>query len=276
MKKNIWKSKFKEKDILPERVKIMNPFIKKYGHPILVHAVEDIRTFEKIIYEGKIRLPKDHRKRKKNPLMEKFLGVDNSIFLSVGFDYWAHYNFKFNFIFDIGILKKSDYYARPLPLKCYTDIAIWLYENDKETLNKLKNKNKTCKEVVDKFIWSLNSDSYKTFIEFWKIEEDIYEIIINHSKKKKLFEIARERMLKLKRGYPYTKILAGKDWKTYHHPEIIHFKEIDLLKSPYFLGFFIEDKIYRKLEKVLREKYSGKIIFDGKKIKVLTKITRDA
>jgi hypothetical protein len=269
MKKNIWKSKFKQQDILPERVKIMKPFIKKYSHPVLVHAVEDAKTFEKIINEGKIRLPNDHGGRKKSPLMEKFLGVDNSIFLSVGFDYWAHYNFKFNLIFDLGILKESDYYARPLPLKCYTDIAIWLFENDLKTLDKLKNKNKTCKEVVDKFIWSLSSDSYKTFIEFWKIEEDIYEIIINHPRKKKLFEIAKKRMLGLKRKYPYTRILAGKDWKTYHHPEIIHSKEIDLLKSPFFLGFFIEGKIPMRIEKILKEKYSEKIVFDGKKIEVI-------
>jgi hypothetical protein len=267
--KNIWKSKFKQSEILNERVAIMKPLIKKYGHPMIVHAIENPISFQKIIKEGRLRLPNDHGVRKKSPLMEKFLGVDNSIFLSVGFDYWAHYNFKFNLIFDWEILKESDYYKRPLPLKCYTDIAIWLYKNDIDSLQRLKNKNKTCKEVVNKFIWSLHSDSFKTFFEFWKIEEDVYDLILKHPKKKELFMIAKKRKGKLLRKYPYSKVLAKKAWKTYHFPEIIHAEEINLMDSPYFLGFFIDDKIPKDVEKILSDKFPEKIIFDGKKIRSL-------
>lgn len=258
---NLWKGKFKPGDVLEEKVRKMKPFIRKYGHPIIVHAVEDKETFLKILGEGKIKLPKKHNKRKKSPLMEKFLGVDNSIFLSIGFDYWVNYNFKFNFIFDWGILKESDYYWRPLPFKCYTDIAKWWYKNDRTYLEKLGNKNKLCREVVDKFVWSLTSDSYKNFFEFWKIEEIVFDFILKHPKKATLFKIAKKRMNKLKRTYPYSKVLSKRDWNSNRCPEIIHPKGIDLMKSPYFLGFFIDGKIPANVKKILEERYGDKIIY---------------
>lgn len=266
MKENLWKGKYKPENILSVKIKTMKPFIRRYGHPVIIHAVEDKNIFSKILNEGKIKLPRHHGNQKKSPLMEKFLGVDNSIFLSVGFDYWVNYNFKYNFIFDLGILKESDYYWRPLPLKCYTDIANWWYKNDRDYLFKLRDYSERCREVVDKFIWSIESSSYKNFFEFWKIEKVVFKFILDHPKKATLFKIAKRRLKNLKRKYPYTKTLAKRDWNTNNFPEIIYHKDIDLMNSLYFLGFFIEGEIPASIRKVLREKYSGKIIFDGRVI----------
>lgn len=269
MKKDLWKLKFKLDNVLKERVRLMKPLIKKYGHPVLVHAVHNKDTFEKVLGNGKISLPKKHGGEKKSSLMESFLGIDNSIFLSLGFDYWANYGFRYNLIFDWGILKESDYYAKPLPYGCYVDIADYWRVNDSEYLQKLRNYNAECEKVVDKYIETVGSKVKKNYFQFWKIEEEAFSFIMKYPEKKKLFNIARKRMKKLKRSYPYSKTIAKRDWPTRMFPEIIHHKEIGLLKSPYFLGFFIEGKIPKKIEKVLRENYKGKIIFDGKKIGVL-------
>ena len=110
MRKNLWAGKYKKENVLETKINITKPLIERYGHPVVVHAVKDKNIFVKILEDGKIGLPRNHGNQKKTPLMEKILGVDNSVFLSVGFDYWVNYNFKFNFLFDWGILKESDYY----------------------------------------------------------------------------------------------------------------------------------------------------------------------
>ena len=264
--KSLWKPKYKSEDILPARISLMKPFLKKYGHPILVHAVESKNAFEEILREGKISLPDEHGKQKKSPLMEKFLGIDNSIFLSMGFDYWTNYGFRYNFIFDWSILGESDYYSRPLPYKCYVDIVDYWYEHDRDYLDKLGDYNSECRKVVDKYIETRHSPVRKNFFQFWKIEDVAFKFILDYPQKNKLFKIARKRMKALKRKYPYSKIVAKRDWPTNRFPEILHLKEIDLMGSPYFLGFFIEGNIPKSLEKILKEKYKGKIIFDGRKI----------
>jgi len=261
MKKDLWSGEYKKKDVTKVKIKIHEPLIKKYGHPVLVHAVEDKKTFLKILDGGKIKLPKKHNKRKKAPLMEKILGVDNSIFLSIGFDYLASYDFKFNFVFDWGILKESDYYWRPLPFKCYTDIMNWWYKNDRDYLYEMKGCNKITDEVVGRYLWGKKSGDKLAFFEYWKMEEIVFDFIMKYPKKKLLIEIAKKREENLKRTYPYSKVLARRDWDSNRCPEIIHPREIDLTKSPYFLGFFIEGKVPASMKNILQEKYPGKIIY---------------
>jgi hypothetical protein len=267
--KNIWKYRFKHEDILNEKIKKMKPFLEKYGQPVVVHAVESSLNFQRIIKEGKLRLPNDHGVRKKSPLMEKFLGVDNSIFLSVGFDYWAHYNFRFNLIFDLGILTVSDYYKRPLPFKCYTAIANYWYKNDRDYLIKIKNVNKLTEEVIGKFILKKEQGNPRDYLQFWKIEEIFYDFILKYQNTKKLFRIAEKKKKEIHLKYPYSKRIAKEAWKTYHFPEIIHSKEIDLITNPYFLGFFIEGHVNKKIKFLLEKKYVGKIFYDGKKLRSL-------
>ena len=54
MKKNLWKGKYKQKNILETKVEIMKPFLEKYGHPVVVHAVEDRGKLLKILNSRKI------------------------------------------------------------------------------------------------------------------------------------------------------------------------------------------------------------------------------
>jgi hypothetical protein len=266
---NLWKGKYKQEHILETKTNVMKPLLKKYGHPVIVHAVEDKTKFLKILESGKIKLPKDHGVQKKAPLMEKILGVDNSIFLSVGFDYWVNYNFKFNLIFDWGILKESDYYWRPLPFKCYTAIVDWWYDNDLDYLYRLRDFNKVSKKVAERYLLGNETGNPLMFFEYWKMEEIVFDFVIKYPRKKKLVNIAKKMMGDLRRTYPYSKILVERDWNSNRCPEIIHHKEIDLSGSPCFLGFFIEGNVPRWLGKILKSKYKGKIIFDGERIEVL-------
>ena len=55
------KGSFRNSDDIVDKVKwstrdIAQPFIKKYGHPVIVHAVQDKATFLKILKDGKIKL----------------------------------------------------------------------------------------------------------------------------------------------------------------------------------------------------------------------------
>jgi hypothetical protein len=270
MKKGTFdKGKIKQKDILEIKTDVMKPLIDKYGHPVLIHAVESKKTFLEILHDGEIKLPKDHSNTKKSPYMETFLGIDNSIFLSLGFEYWVNYNFRFSFIFDWSILKHADYYWRPLSFKCYSDIAMWWYENDREYLNLLGKQNAVCGEVVGRYIEGRETNNPLMFFEFWKIEEVLFNFIMKYKKKNVLLKLVKKRVESLRRKYPYTKVLAKRDWCTNNCPEIIYPKSLDLLGSNEFLGFFIDGDVPADVMKVLKSKYSGKILFNGKKIVVL-------
>ena len=82
---------------------------------------------------------------------------------------------------------------------------------------------------------------------------------------KNIKKIVKDKYVK----YPDSINVAKEIFLNNSAPEIICKKDIDLVNSSYFLGFFIEGKIPRNLDKLLKEKYKGKIIFDGKRIGVI-------
>jgi len=263
--------KHKWKDIKKIKVKMLKPFVKKYGHPVLVHALNDSHSFMSILKSGEIRLPKNHNNKKKSPYMEKLLNTDNSIFFSIGFLYWAQYGYNYNFIFDWGILKDSKYYYRPLALRCYTKIVNWLYENDRKYFNKIGLLSEKCQKTIDHFIYCKEDpQSTPLFFKFWETEEKIlFNFIMKHPRKVLFLKFIKKIERKTIRSYPYSKRLIKNKWDKDIFPEINYYKDIDLMSSPYFLGFFIDGKISKVAKKILREKYKGKIIFDGKKIRVI-------
>jgi len=248
---------------------LFTPFIKKFGKPPIIHGVDKRDNFLKILQEGIIKLPREHREPKKCLYMENFLGIDNSIFLSLGFDYFIEYDFKFNLIFDLELLKETAYYKRPLPFICYRKIVNYWYDNDKSYLEKFANHNKKCRAVVDHYISQKISDSDVLVFEFWKVEKEVFDFIMKYKKKNVLLKLAKESVKELEIAYPKSKRDAKEVYLLHKCPEILSHKNIDLIKSPYFLGFHIDGKITKKMESLLKEKYSGKIIFDGKKIEVI-------
>ena len=105
-------NQFKERNIL------LKKFIQDHKIPVLVHAIENIKTFTKVLQDKKLKLPKDHPEVRKR-------------FYEVWKDYWRsnsekileHYSATINgertlliekkkhFILE-GILQKVDTYNR--------------------------------------------------------------------------------------------------------------------------------------------------------------------
>ena len=70
----------------------------------------------------------------------------------------------------------------------------------------------------------------------------------------------------------YSKRDSKKSIYTELTPEIISLKDIDILTNKYFLGFYINREIPKDTQKILKEKYPNKIIFDGRKIKKVNEL----
>jgi hypothetical protein len=255
------KKKFKE------RSKLLKPFIKLYKSPVLVHAVYDVDIFYKILKDGKIKKPSNHSSPKKTPYMEKILNTDRGIYYSLGFQYLTSYEWNYNLIFDLNYMKDLIYYKKGTHYKAYIMIVDYWFENDKAYLEKLANKNRLTREVINTYYTKKYNGKVRKILEFWKIEKELYNFFENYPRKKELINLirkmAKERFLK----YPASKKNAKQNYMKEYAPEMIGKKENNLLKNPSFLGFGIIGKIPKKVEKILKEKYADKIIFDGKKIK---------
>lgn len=251
------------------RKKLLKPFIKKYGSPIIVHGVHSKRLFKKILRDGKLKLPQENNSKKKTPYMEKLLKIDKVIYYTLGFVYPVYYSWKYGFIFDLNFLKETKYYSNSLSYRCYKKIVDYLYEHDRDYLIKFENKNKTCKKVMNKYYSKTNAGKKRQFFDFWEVEKEIFQAIENYPNKKELMKIIKEIQKKTYKKYPSSLKHAKEDFLVDRVPEIISLKNQDLLKSKYFLGFYIKGKVPFSILKILNKKYCGKILFDGKEIKVL-------
>jgi hypothetical protein len=254
-----------------ERKRLMKPFIVNYKKPVIVHAIHDLKVFEKILIEEKLKLPEQHNSPKKCPLMEKFLGIDNSIYYSLGFVYSTAYDFKYNLIFDLNYLRDLIYYSESIIYRCYKAVIDYLDEHDYDYLQKLANTNKNTKRVIDKYYNKKYKGKTKMHFDFWEIEKETFDAIMNYPNKKELIKMIDERSKKFILKYPKSVESAKKDYLTEKIPEIIGRKENNLLRNPHFLGFYIKGKIPKKIAEIIKEKYPNKIIFDGRKIKGIRK-----
>jgi len=256
--------RFKEQNLL------LKPFLKKYNEPVIVHSTHNLKIFNKILKEGKIKLPKQHNFPKIFPYMEEFLGIENTIYYSLGFVYIATYGFKYGFIFDLDFLKELEYYKGGIGYRCYLNPLKYLFKKDRESLEKLRNVNNKTKKILDRFLHKKDSKGkHKFFFPFWVVEKEAFDFIMNHKRKKKLIKIIKDTKKRIKYKYPYSVRAAKKNIKekSLRVPEILGFKNNNLKKNPYFLGFYIKGRIPKKTKEILMKKYSDKILFDGNKIK---------
>ena len=81
---------------MQQRKELLTSFVKIHGNPVIVHAIHDKSVFHKILKQGKLKLPKAHDSSQKTPYMERFLGIDNCIYYSLGFVYFSSYKLKYN------------------------------------------------------------------------------------------------------------------------------------------------------------------------------------
>ncbi len=249
-----------------ERKRLMKPFIAKYKMPVIVHAVHDLKVFENILKGGKLKLPGQHNSPKKCPYMEKFLGIDNSVYYSLGFVYSVAYDFKYNLIFELDYLRDLTYYNESIIYRCYKAIIDYLDEYDYEYLQKLANTNKNTKRVIHKYYNKKYKGKTKMHFDFWEIEKETFDAIMNYPNKKELIKMIDERSRKFIMKYPKSVESAKKDYLKENIPEIIGRKENNLLKNKHFLGFYIKGKIPKEIMEIIKSKYADKILFDGNKI----------
>lgn len=265
---------FKKEKSIKQRSKerriLLKPFLKLYKKPILVHSVNSLDVFKKILQENKLKLPTKHTSEKKCPYMEKLLGIDNCIYYSLGFVYSTAYDFKYNLLFDLDYVKELQYYGQSVIYQCYKAVIDYWYEKDRKYLEKLANTNQTCKVVVDKYYNEKYKGKKRTLFDFWKIEKETFNLIQKYPGKKKLVKLIKEIEKKHLLKYPGSMKHAVKYFKTDKCPEMIGRKDNNLLKNHYFLGFYIKGKIPIDILTVLKKKYSSKILFDGKKIKQIS------
>ena len=191
--------------------------------------------------------------------MERLLDIDNGIYYSLGFTYLINYNWKYNLIFDIKYLKELVYYKNNINFHCYKAVIDYWYKNDSEYLKKLARRNKICDEVINKY--------YKTKqFDFWRIEKETFETINKHKNQKIIKSIIKKVESSFYKKFPASLIDAKKAFFEERTPEMIGLKDNNLLKNKYFLGFYINKKIPKKIMKILKKKYSNKILFNGVKI----------
>lgn len=105
--KHFKKQEVSIKKQMSDRKKLLTKFVSLYGGPTIVHSVHHKDVFHKILKDGKLDLPKKHKFPQKTPYMERFLGIDNCIYYSLGFVYYSSYKWKYNLLFDKKIPIKS-------------------------------------------------------------------------------------------------------------------------------------------------------------------------
>tara|TARA_Y100000310_G_C20460510_1_gene705105 strand:+ start:61 stop:879 length:819 start_codon:yes stop_codon:yes gene_type:complete len=249
---------------LAERNLLLKIFMVNSNRPVLVHSTPKERDFLKIISESELKIPKKNI-HLEHLYIEKLLKLYPSIFLSLGFVYSTSYNFKYSLIFDLSLLKKAKYYQKSIGFQCYREAFRFWEENSPEYVKKLRNKNKTCKGVVDKYYNQEYNGKRRTIFEFWKIEKDLIDLIENYPKKKELIKIFKDIAKQKYVSYPKSIKSAKKDCLKEYAPEIIVMKDISLSNNKQFLGFYIRGKVPKKIKSLLKKDYSDKIFFDGKK-----------
>jgi hypothetical protein len=248
---------------IKERHKLQKILLKKYGKPILVHSTPLKKNFVQILKEGKLKLPLDLDMEKKCPYMEKAMGLDNCIYLSLGFPYATRYRFKYSLIFDLSFLKELEYYNSNPAWKTYKKIVDYIYSESPEYFEKLKEKSKICKEIANRYLYDSVNGKTRNFIDYWRDEKNLFEWIKDYPKQRMIKKIIKETgpscILKFSSATKHAK----EKYMTRDTLEVISRKEIEL-DSPYFLGFYLVGEIPQDIKKALEKKYKGKILFDGK------------
>lgn len=201
--------------------------------------------------------------------MEKLLNIDNGIYYSFGFAYATDFNFNYNFLFDLEYLKECTYFDGSLVYRCYHKILKFWDENDQNYVQKLRNYNNITKKVIDEYYTRKVNGKTKVVFSFYRIEDVLFKFINEYHRKNELLNLISDKKQELEISYPKSVKLAKEAYLADRSPEAVGFKDNNLLENRNFLGFYIKGKIPQDIQKALKTKFSGKILFDGKKIRIL-------
>ncbi len=131
-------------------------------------------------------------------------------------------------------------------------------EKDQEYLNKIKNKSKKIKHVIEDFL-SIGRFS------FWEIEKELFDALIKYPKKEKLVKLIQSygnfKKVKLKKHFCK---------KNFNHPraEITSHEPIKI-DSPLFIGFYVQSGKEKEFLSILNKiklknvDINNLLIFDG-------------
>lgn len=251
------------------RRRLMRPFLRQYGSPVIVHAVHSKDVFKKILAQGTIKLPRGHKTGKKCPHLEKVLGLHNTVFYSLGFVYYAGHGFRYNLLFDAGVLKDCEYYRKSVVYQCYKAIANYWYEQDRPYLEALARVSPACDQVVRNYLRQKHNGKARVLFDFWKIEDALFRHLLRYKKKAKVLGIVSDEKERLRLRYPASARHAKKVCLSDVAPEVISRKQNNLRANPHFIGFFIGGKIPRDVRAILERKYPTKMLYDGKRFRLV-------
>lgn len=266
MSKSAWKTAKNFDKRFEERERLITPFVKLLGGPVIVHSVKETRKFNTILVQGKLKIPSKHNSPVKCPYMAGFLKIHDVVYYSLGFVYATAYDFSYSFIFDDKFVKELKYYTNAVSGACYRAVVNYWYDNDRDYLERLAGQSPECRAVVDKYYAGPPGGKPRSQFDFWRIEETLFDFVMNYAHKEKLLQIIRAKEKDLLLKYPKSLKHARAHYATQVVPELISQHSVDLLKNPHFKGVYINGKIPKSTRTILEKKYAGKLIFDGKKI----------
>lgn len=231
--------------------------------PVIVHAVPNEKIFKKIIMDGKIKIPKKHKTKKRTPLMENVLNTNNCIYLSLNFDYNAQiFQWPYGFLFDLKSLKEFKFYKEFLIWTSFKKTIDFLDKHDKEFVLEMK-QNKKLKQIIETYY-----SSDKTMFQFWKAEKEIFKYIMNSKWKTQIIKEINKNKKELFLKYPKSKKYAKKVYRVSEkNKEILSHKDI-LLRDHNFIGLYVKKGHLKKIKKTINELRKIKksfFIYDGEK-----------
>ncbi|MFH1649206.1 MAG: hypothetical protein ABIA93_01520 [Candidatus Woesearchaeota archaeon] len=238
-----------------QREALMKPFMKRFGEPVLVHAVDSEKSFVNILKSGKIKVP---RAGGKTAYMDALLGIGPSIYFSVGFVYATAYGFPYNLVFRLSLLKELEYYKTSLSYSCYRAVMEYWYEQDKDYFRKVWHHDSETERVIRKYLCVPFQGKVRRRLDFWRIEAQLKHYIDTYPKKKVLLKLVSEQRSKLRIGIKKARFHAIGSLAKKEVPELMCDHDISLSNSA-FVGIQIQGKISPRIKRLLSA-YQSKLI----------------
>ncbi len=239
----------------------------KFSEKVITHAVFNKKTFFKIVNDFKIKIPSENKQIKGGKYLESFFGIKDCVYFSAGWEYNSTYHhWPFAFIFKTDILKEKNLetFKTFIISQAWMNVLRYWRDYDLDYLKSLSEYSQSAKKQV-KIFFKNDACSY------WLFENELSIFLDNYKEKKKIFKILKNfkesNVIKNSRASSYLKQHFFDEDKV-RRMEVVSHKSVSL-DSKNFLGFYIKGSIPMDFKKIIKNKFRGKIIFDGNKIGVI-------
>ncbi len=240
---------------------------RKFPKKTITHAVADKETFFKIIKDSKIKTPSETKQIKEGKFLESFFKIKDCVYFSAGWEYNSTYHqWPFAFIFKTDILKEKNFetFKTFIISQAWMNVLRYWRDHDLDYLRSLSEYSQSAKKQVKIF---LKNDA----CSYWVFENELSIFLDSYKNKKKIFNVLNKfkdsNVVKNSSAPSYVKKHFFED-DNKRRMEIVSHERVSL-DSNNFLGFYISGRIPSDVDKILRNKFKGKILFDGNKIEVI-------